>query len=431
MPKERGPAGPVALVKSFSCPNCGAQVTIRSGGHTLNVVCDGCGSVIDAKDPNYEIVAQFDRRTRVKPKIPLGSRGKIARVIYEVVGMQVRTITVEGVPYSWQEYLLFNPYQGFRYLTEYAGHWNDVNTVRAVPEHIGGSKPTVRLHGTKYKHFQTARAKTTYVLGEFPWQVRAGDVVEAQDYVAPPNILSAEITNEEVTWSLGRYTPGAEIWKAFKLPGKPPSAEGVFANQPSPHVANAKGLWKLWLLNAAAILALAIFFAIVSAGEKVFDQTFTFDPRAPRAPFVTEPFELKGRPATVEVTLDTDLSNQWAYFNMALINDQSGQAFDFGREVSYYRDSEGSEGSPKDTSLLPAVPAGRYYLLIEPEGEQNANRVLYRVQVRRDVPAQAYYWLGAILLLIPPVMVTVRAMMFEGRRWQESDYASADSGDDD
>ena len=32
--------------------------------------------------------------------------------------------------YQWREYLLFNPYHGFRYLTEYAGHWNVVSTLR-------------------------------------------------------------------------------------------------------------------------------------------------------------------------------------------------------------------------------------------------------------------------------------------------------------
>ena len=39
-----------------------------------------------------------------------------------------------GMPYSWREYLLFNPYKGFRYLTEYNGHWNYVTPLKSVPE---------------------------------------------------------------------------------------------------------------------------------------------------------------------------------------------------------------------------------------------------------------------------------------------------------
>ena len=63
---------------------------------------------------------------------------------------------------------------------------------------------------------------------------------------------------------------------------------------------------------------------------------------------MTPVFELKGRITNVEVETKTDLSNNWVYINYALINESTGQAFDFGREVSYYngRDSDGnwSEG---------------------------------------------------------------------------------------
>jgi hypothetical protein len=50
-----------------------------------------------------------------------------------------------------------------------------------------------------------------------------------------------------------------------------------------------------------------------------------------------------------------------------LINDQTGQTFDFGREVSYYHDSDGSEGSRNNSVIVPSVPSGQYYLRVEPE----------------------------------------------------------------
>ena len=81
------------------------------------------------------------------------------------------------------------------------------------------------------------------MLGEFPWQVRAGDMATVSDYIDPPLMLSAERTAEETTWSLGRYATGAEIWTAFKLPGDPPPAVGVYANQPSPYAGRAARYW--------------------------------------------------------------------------------------------------------------------------------------------------------------------------------------------
>ena len=53
------------------------------------------------------------------------------------------------------------------------------------------------------------------------------------------------------------------------------------------------------------------------------------------ASFVTDDFELKGHTSNVELKTSTDLNNRWIYLNYALINEATGQAFDFGREVSY------------------------------------------------------------------------------------------------
>ena len=57
------------------------------------------------------------RRTSDHPLIPLGTRGKIRGTDYEVIGFERRTIHVDGAAYSWHEYVLFNPFKGFRYLT--------------------------------------------------------------------------------------------------------------------------------------------------------------------------------------------------------------------------------------------------------------------------------------------------------------------------
>ena len=140
------------------------------------------------------------------------------------------------------------------------------------------------------------------------------------------------------------------------------------------------------------------------------------------------------RDSNLELTITTNLTNNWVYFNFALINDGTGDALDFGREVSYYygRDSDGawSEGSAVDVATLSAVPAGTYYLRVEPEAG-SLTPVTYSLKVRRDVPSAIYYVLAVIVLLIPPVFVSFRAMGFETARWQESDYATGDDDDDD
>lgn len=422
------------LSRAFNCPNCGAAMVMRAVGHSLNVVCQSCNSILDAKDEGLQILGTFQCKMRFTPLVPLGSRGKLDGVDWECIGTQVRTTTADGVSYSWSEYLLFHPYQGFRYLTHYQGHWNFVKTVHALPtaSHTG-AKAAVEFQGTHFTHFQTAVARTTFVAGEFPWQVRTGDHAEVRDYIAPPLMLSSEATDGEVTWSQGRYIAGTEVWSAFKIPGNTPPPVGVFSDQPNPYSERSKGVWGIFGTFALALVVLTIFFAVTSQRDEVMSRDYLFIRGKGEPSFVTEPFELKGRTSNVELSIHTDLYNHWAYFNFALINEETGKAYDFGREVSYYYDSDGSEGSKNDDVLIPSVPSGRYYLRVEPETPDAIFPVSYHLRLRRDVPVYGYFWIAFFLLPLPAIFAGWRSMTFEGRRWMESDYApsSSSSGGDD
>ncbi|HYM09965.1 MAG TPA: DUF4178 domain-containing protein [Bryobacterales bacterium] len=416
----RGPSGPTPIAKALNCPNCGAALTIRASSHTLSVVCVQCLSILDAKDPNLQVLQQFAERERVQPIIPLGTRGKWRGDAYEVIGFQVRSVTDEGTVYSWHEYLLFNPYKGFRYLTQYNGHWNDVKIVQAVPEvtRVGG-KEALRLLGQTYVHFQTASAETVYVMGEFPWQVRVGELVAVTDYVAPPFMLSSETTEAETTWSLGEYIDGSLVWQAFSLPGSPPRATGVFANQPSPYRASVKQLWIYCAILLLVLVNVVLFFSNVGAHEQVFRDSYSFSPGVNPPSFVTPSFDLKGRTSTVEIAIHTNLYYDWAYFNFALINQDTGQAYDFGREIDYNPGDLAQ--SPNDRVLIPSVPAGHYFLRVEPEvtGGQYRKPLRYELTIRRDVPATMFYWIAGLLILAPPIFMSLRAAGFEKARWQE------------
>lgn len=434
--KDLRPAGsgPQAKTAGFNCRNCGAAIELRAVELTKSVACTSCAAIQDPNDPNVLILQEAQARERYVPKIPLGARGTWHGHPYEVVGFQYRYIVVDDEQYGWDEYLLFNREQGFRYLSEYQGHWNDIETLRAVPASTSsGGRPAATYDGKTFRLFQTASATTDYVLGQFPWRVRAFDVAGTSDYVAPPLMLSAERTDDETTWSLGEYTPGDAIWKAFELPGQPPRPVGIFANQPSPYKGRVAWYWAVFATLALLAIVAGVVRAASAARETVFAGSYEFRPAAIDSSFVTPTFTVS-RAANLELTITTNLTNNWVYFNFALINGDTGDALDFGREVSYYygSDSDGpwSEGSAVDVATLSAVPAGSYYLRVEPEaGSQTP--VVYSLKVRRDVPSAVYYVLAVIVLLIPPVFVSIRAMAFETARWQESDFATGGDDDDD
>lgn len=145
--------------KSISCPNCGGPVQIRGFAHTLSVACQQCQTLLDTSTPEVRILQTFQSQERVQLTIPLGSRGKIGGTPYEVIGFQIREVSSDGDSYSWNEYLLFNPYKGFRYLTEYNGHWNFVQVQTALPEpSFARGRPAWRFGGQKYAAFDSMTA---------------------------------------------------------------------------------------------------------------------------------------------------------------------------------------------------------------------------------------------------------------------------------
>ena len=419
-------------VQSLTCSNCGASLTVRSMGRAVTIVCEHCHSILDAKDPQLRILQRFAAATGDEvPLIPLGSRGKWRGADYEAIGFQVRSMEADGMTYSWREYLLFSPYKGFRYLTEYNGHWNDCSVVTALPEVQGNS---AKYLGKKYKHFQTCTARTTFVLGEFPWRVMVDDAVEVTDYVAPPYVLSSETTGSETTWTLGDYVHGADIWKAFGLPGLAPTPVGVYENQPSELKASAGQTWFVFAGLFTAIFTIFTLNQLFSQREQVFQEAYSFSPSSTEASFVTQEFELKGRTSSVEVETDADVSNQWIYLNYALIDEDTGQAYDFGREVSFYSgaDSDGrwEEGSQHDRAVLPSVPPGRYYLRVEPESDASLGVIGYKVTVTRDVPVLGIYLAALGVLLLPALLISWRTYNFEQMRWAQSDHPMKSIGGD-
>jgi hypothetical protein len=418
-------AAPEVKTRGLNCPGCGAALTIRALEKTVTVVCGNCHAILDATDPKLTILQRYKGKTQQEePLIPLGSHGKWRGTDYDVIGFQKRVGNADGETFSWCEYVLFNVKKGFRYFAEYNGHWNDATPVPALPQQQGRR---VKYLANSYSHFQTVTVHTGFVLGEFPWQVKVGDEVEVADYIAPPYVLSSEKTASETTWTLGEYVYGKDIWKAFGLEGTPPKPVGVFENQPSPVRATMLHIWSAFAIFASLVLVILILNEMLAGKQEVFKDSYSFRQNAsPEPSFVTPIFELKGRTSSVELRTDALISNQWIYLNYALINADTGQAYDVGREVSLYSgyDSDGgwSEGSQNDEVLLPSVPSGRYYVRVEPESEAKLGNINYSLTITRDVPSYALYLYALGALLVPAILIAWRTFNFEQMRWAESDH---------
>ena len=179
-------------------------------------------------------------------------------------------------------------------------------------------------------------------------------------------------------------------------------------------------------------------FLAFSSDKLVFQNQFVFHQSDREQAFVTEVFDVPGRTSNLVVQSQAQVENNWIYLNMALINEETGTAYDFGREISYYHGVDGgeswSEGGISDQAILPSIPAGRYYLRIEPESPSSS--VNYSILVYRDVPRWSYFFIVLAALSLFPLIYWWRQHSFESRRWSESDHPmrsllAARSGSDD
>ncbi len=442
----------------LSCPNCGGPLELRAPDRTERVGCPNCGSLLDASQGRLRYLKTLERKGWGK-SIPLGGTAEFEGRPFTVIGYMVRSVEFEGVRYFWQEYLLYNPAVGFRWLVESDGHWSYVTSV--PPGEVVETNSGALHGGRRYKMFQLAVARVEYVEGEFYWKVKAGEQAQAADYVNAPLMLSKEmpivsvprsggqIEAEEINWSLGAYTPVKEIEKKFGV--DLPSPRTVAPNQPWPH----KKVYKYWGLLTLAALALGIFFMVTASHNVVFEQTYTLKATptpspgaAPQAPdpeagnektqvIFTDPLDLKGGRNLRVTGRALNVENNWVYVAGDFINEETGLIQQFDLPMEYYHGVEDgeswSEGDPEQATYLPALPEGRYTMRLEAQWENWNQQTPPQISVRveQGVPRFANLLLLLIGLSVIPVLFAFRHFGFERRRWADSAFNPYASGDGD
>lgn len=437
-PGAESTGGKKPAVKTFGCTSCGAPVSVRALGQTVAVGCQSCGAVMDVTDENYRVISEARQKIKFEPAIPLGRRGVLHGVKWEVIGFMVRT---DGTgAYSWREYLLFNPYKGFRWLTEYKGHWNYVITTRKNPSSFGDSATYL---AKTYKLYNRGEAVAFYVIGEFYWRVKVGETVKVDDFINPPEILTREVSPEEEIWSIGEYIEADTIYSAFKPDAPLPPKMGVAPNQPNLMTQTVRDVWKYAVMFIGAIFAIQLVTLIFIKNEFVYHNGFTMMTSKAVDKLATPAFEVKGGATNLEFTLEAPVDNSWIDLDIELVNERTGEVREFAHGVEYYygRDSDGywSEGGQKKSELLSSVPAGTYHMNIEATvplsqpksfGYSSQQPVRYfELTLRSGVATWSAFVLSLAAVLAYPLTVLLKKTGFEMQRWEESDFSPYQTDD--
>lgn len=434
-------------LKGATCTQCRGPLDLKAPDQTKRVACPYCGALLDVRHGELAFL-QLLEQPKVKPALPLGAEGTLGGTKWTVLAFLVRSCVVEGNRYPWEEYLLFNREQGFRWVMRSNEHWTFLTPIPAgevVLQPRGArytGRPIPRLQPEKvapnpktpppnYELFQSVNVTTDVVQGECYWEVEVGEQAWAAEYIAPPCSLNLDRTANEVTFTFGEIIDATLLQTAFGLKAALLPPRGTAPASKNPWKARAKdgfvwaGIW------SAALVVLGLVFGVMSEHGRYLRQTFDVvpgeAPGSPEAQRFSEPFEIpKATPLTVG--FDTfALDQRWVAGQVDLVHEETGEVISVQLEVSHYSgydDGESwSEGSLSDTKTTDEVPAGRYVARLTPSWDAAlppTTPLTVTVDAEGGGSGFCCMVLFLVLLFVPPIFSTIRSSAFETARWEES-----------
>jgi Domain of unknown function (DUF4178) len=402
--------------RAVTCPSCGGTVQVRAAGFSVTLVCEYCGSVLDVANPDVALIEKHNRAT-AQLAMPLGSRGSVLGTEFQVVGFMRRSIEGEG----WDEYLLFNPYVGYRWLVDEDGEWSFGTMLLSLPD--TSSFPTVRVGAAAFRNEdQGYTAVVDSVVGEFYWRVKAGDWVELINFEGAVATLSRESSGDEVNWTVSKRLRVGDVrgfdGEKFDPKGPDGAAPAAFmADAVEPQSESGDSLWSILKIGGATA-ALLLLIMLISSFGGLKPQSFAYEVMrdGPSQSATFGPLVFSGGRQKVEInTTSTDFDNAWIDLDISLVERTSQATIEAASVVEKYsgRDSDGawSEGSRSKSTKIASVPSGTYDLVIEaaakswpaPSGVGEYSAMMLTTTVSSGGVFFSNLVLALVLLAIPPI----------------------------
>lgn len=419
-------------LKQARCTNCNGPLELKAPDAVKRVACPYCGALLDASHGQLAFL-QLLEKPPYEPVLPLGTVGTLEKTKWTVLAFLIRSTTVEGTRYPWEEYLLWNQQAGFRWLMNSNGHWTFLTPIAAGDVGLAFRKAT--WSGKSFKAYQQVYAVTDYVAGECYWQVSVGELAKASEYVEPPESINCDETDQEVTFTHGKMLSDAEVKQAFALKANMPVAQGIAPAQVNPHKAKLgsgftwAGIWSV------VFIALLVGFSMLGDTRQFMRTAFTVPPDVrpgtPESQQFSEPFSIDKK-VPLELEFEAPgLDNSWLAVQLDLVNEDTGEVVQVSPEASYYwgvdegeRWTEGSKSQSKQTA---EVDPGRYVLRATPSFEQPSPMPReYTVTVKADSGVGVCCPFFVFLMLFAgPLITAMRSSSFETRRWNEAVFQSS------
>ncbi|MGL4667515.1 MAG: DUF4178 domain-containing protein, partial [Saezia sp.] len=232
---------------SLNCPQCGAPLAWYPGVAS-NIICQNCQSHVNF-DSGLADLTKTHKRRLAQQEISTLKLGDTARILGErwtIIGMArihelppaSALMHLQGEKTSkiyensyWHEYLLYNVKKGFFWLVESSdGSWDQSHAPHTWPE-LQGEQCIDPASNKSLRRLYAYGGEVIYAAGAFYWNIEPGDITYYQDFQIDNGKFSAELTREELNWSLSKPVTGEELANWFKRP----ELATVVSNQSSDH----------------------------------------------------------------------------------------------------------------------------------------------------------------------------------------------------
>jgi hypothetical protein len=411
-----------AQTGNVDCLSCGGPIQLHGFGGTTLISCPYCGSTLSPDDSGELELAQRASRQQRESALPIYARGILDGIECEIIGIVWRETVIDGVAYPWQEFLVFNPYEGYRWLIQSEGAWSIAETLAGAPVTKHSAHRSVEFDGELYRHFQSSNATVTYVEGEFPWQIQVGDRAQVRDYIKPPHGISVEMTQgadgEDIVFSGVRHLDTDAVWSAFTPSKPPPSAHGVSMLAPNPHREAGKTLWRMFGVLMIVWTAVTALYVLGRDHEAVL----ALESPAPGAQLSTVNIGKEGATGTLGVRLEAPgMSNGYVYADISMVHRASGKETRFGLQADSWNDNPAK-------LKLGGIPMGEHTIKVDMKYDRKLLSSLPKTTllIERDVALLRYSVFSFLIILFFPLFNVIRMGTFEARRWANSDYAHSD-----
>ena len=361
-------SAPGSTVRVLSCPNCGGSIALRAAGASVSLICEYCGSTLDAASPDLAVIVKA-REAMMRPEIALGTRATLRGVQWEVVGFLERT---DGES-PWSEYLLFNPYVGYAFLVDDGRRFSLGRLLDQTPRsdwtHLNLDGADMERFGTEYT------ARVTFVVGEFYWRVAVGEEVRIVDHVRPGVMLSCEKAEGERTWTRLDMLEWGEAEKTFGI-----EQRHIGYGTPSPHEPSP---WRNRLIEAiiigvVAMVTLLVIASMASGTDTVASGTAVAVLEGGTQTTVIHNIVLPNERNRVVIDAQAGaLDNAWVDIDYSLVEHKTQENYDAYALAEFYTGTDNNNTKHKNDTrpsvTLSSIPRGTYDLVIEMSGKRWIN----------------------------------------------------------